>query len=314
MNLQRIVDTIAVKKSEQLYKLLPSIDKRNFFFVLASKIVPHLLNRRAKKGESNMTISPDINGNKVVFSYPKLSLTVNGVKIPAKGEGMKWFSDAVHKIFAMETKGELKINRPEGFTRKKERLQFKSAEGTVFTTMVNSVAYATGELDLSVKGTASNKLFLTETQYNQVKNKDKFEEHDNGVQKYYIRKGTKFIDITKTGKPATRAIHALQFFDRANQIEFLEEAGLSEIITNPDVTDPTYVVVDGDEVFICTAHEGRQPTIKKVIVHKKEIKHQELSEDAAESLEREYQEFKRWCKNTGKPVNAKSYEEFAETA
>lgn len=311
MNLRQIKDSKEVKKITQIYKLLPLIDERNFFFKLASKIAPYILDRRKDKGESVSTITFEINGNKVELKYPKLSLTINGVKIPAKGTGVKWLSDLVHSIFAMESGGELHINRPDGFTRKKERLQFKQAEGTMFPTIVNSVAYATGELDLSVKGTSANKLFLTESQYAHAKDKDKFEKKSNDKQVYYVRKGAKVVDLTNHAKKASRVIYALKNYSKPNQMELLKRLGIQEIVESPDFTDPNYVIVIGEEVFLCEAHENRPPNIKEIKVNRPEIKAPEVSTDERIQVENEYNRFKEWCKDNSKPVNAKSYEEFA---
>ena len=164
------------------------------------------------------------------------------------------------------------------------------------------------------EATGSGKLYLSERQYEDVKNKDAFEKRSNEETTYYVRKGTHVIDITGCGKPARYVIYALTHADQTQYVGFLARTGdLADILIDPDVTNPEYVVVVGKEAFIATAHEGRDPSIKEIKVDKMEVPEPKLSAEDIASMEEEYEDFKRWCKENGKPVTKKSYSEYAMT-
>lgn len=313
MNLRKIFDALSVKKQVDLYRELPNIDKRNFFFVLAAKLAPYLLNKTNEHKNSSLRAEFSVNGNKVVFTYPNYSLRVNGRLFKGEGQGMNWLSSVIHEIFAAEASKEFEILRPDGFSRKKERLQFKNATGTLFPNILNSVAYASGEQDLSVKGTGAKKLFLTERQFEDVKNKDAFEKHSNSVCDYYIKRGAKVIDVTESGKSMNYIMYALRNPELDRQAEFIARTeDLADIIVNPDVTDPTYIVVSGEEAIICTAHEGDPPSIKEIKVNMPKIEAKEITRVEKVPLQEEYDNFKEWCKENNKSVNSNSYEEYSE--
>ena len=88
MNLRKILDALSVNKQLALYRELPNIDKRNFFFVLAAKISPYLLNKTNEHKNSSIRAEFSVNGNNVVFTYPNYSLRVNGRLFKGEGQGM----------------------------------------------------------------------------------------------------------------------------------------------------------------------------------------------------------------------------------
>lgn len=297
-----------------LYKLLG--DKtvgfpNNFYLVLASKVGPTLLSR-VKKSQSTVTMN--ILGNTVEFSYPTLGIRINGVPIKGSGNGMTWLASVIVDSFKKEASGELDIKRPDSRTRRNDRNDFNKAEGTFFPKIYKSIQYHSGMKDLGTarRGAHKLRLFLTEDEYKEyAEDEAGWTRHENPKMVYYTSNRAKTVDLTDTGYRADQLMFALNNFRS-------QESAAEKVINIPELTeialrpkDYRYVVVSGDEVF--SVETGTSGLKCKPISMRywddiiKELAHSKRSVDM------QYHDYKQWIYEEGKKESKKSWEEYLQT-
>lgn len=311
----------SIKDAKETYRLLSSKEfgfPNNFYFVLVAKLIP-LTSAKAKK-EGNSTTNMKVLGNDVSCTSPKLSLSINGVHIPAEGSGMSWIKSVVIECFKLENSGQLVINRPDNRTRRNDRNDFRKAEGTFFTTLYKSIQYVSGKKDLGTarKGSALKQLFLTEDEYNKYADgSNLFTRHENKDCVYYTPRSVITYDLTDTGYRADQLMFALsnyQVYESAAD-KVLNIPELLEIAIRPNLENPHYVVVSGKEAFQATSHREGPPTLKPINLTYwdnviKDIVKQIPSPSTPDPT---YVAYKEWLSKTGKKQSKSTYAEFLET-
>lgn len=303
----------------QRYKLLggPTGSSHNFYFCLAAKIMPVLLDKRHSNTKNDQRKYVfDVLGNRVVFEFPKLSLSINGVPLSNIGKGVEWFKSCIEECFSKEAEGSLVINRPGNRTRREDRNEFNKAEGTFFTTLYKPVVYASGSKDFGAarKSSVRNAFYLTDKEYHEYAdgNAD-FEKHENAAGTYWTNKKAITVDLTYTRLRADQLAFAIQNYSRQETAaeRVLNYPELREIVSRPK--SRYYVVVSGDEAFLAVTSDNHAPEVKNLRMHYWEAIIKGLSKETKPSANADYVNYKAWLSETNKKASKSSWEEYCKS-
>lgn len=304
MNLKKIKDAID-------YSLLRQVYPDNFYLVLTSRIAPILTDKKKLKSDQTST-EFKVLGNDVKFSYPKLSISINGTKIPASSpEGMKWFQDVLKNSIQMETSKELSISRPDNRSLSKDRADFNKTEISMFEQLYKSAtvnANHTKNLDVQGARGASKKQFLTSEQYDKYQ-PDGFTKYHNDSGDYYVKTGINVLDVTP--EKLNKAMWALQNPDGNNgQAEYLARGPLGDLLTNQDDTNPFTVVVSGQEAFLVEHNSMGDIKVKNINVSNDNVSEVMKNYKGAKDVDPVAVEYKNWLAENKLKPSEKNFDKF----
>lgn len=285
----------------------------NFYLVLASRVAPILTDKKKLKSDQTQT-EFKIFGNDVKFSYPKLSISINGTKVPTSStDGMKWFKDIIYNAIQMETNNSLFISRPEGRTLPKDRADFNKTDISMFKQLFKSTTVNedhTKNLDVQGARGASKKRFLTQEQFDKYQ-PDGFTKYSNTSGDYYVKTGIDVIDITPEN--LNKAMHMLNMPNGNNrQAEYLARGPLGNLLTNHDETNPFTVVVSGQEAFLVEHNSFGDFKVQNINVSNNKVSEVMKNYKGAKEVDPVAIEYKNWLSENKLKPSEKNFNKFKD--
>lgn len=321
MNLNKVKQLRAVGITEHGNVIVDALDYSqlrqsfpdNFYLVLASRVAPILKDKKKLKSDQTQT-EFKVLGNDVKFSYPKLSIYINGTKVPASStDGMKWFKDIIYNAIQMETNNSLSISRPEGRTLPKDRSDFNKTDISMFKQLFKSTTVNedhTKNLDVQGARGASKKRFLTQEQFDKYQ-PEGFTKYSNTSGDYYVKTGVNVIDITPEN--LNKAMHMLNMPNGNNrQAEYLARGPLGDLLTNHDETNPFTVVVSGQEAFLVEHNSSGDFKVQNINVSNNKVSEVMKNYKGAKEVDPVAIEYKNWLSENKLKPSEKNFNKFKD--